>query len=178
METAPAPRANRSAAIHFAWGLLYPLYQVIGTARHEASHAAVAMLQGARITEMAVLPSHRPERGWLWGYVRFQGGQTDWAVSAAPYACDIIWFALFAWILVRFRRMPAWLWANCLILGILSPWLDIAYNFAKAYLGVKGDVYHLMSALGTLPVQAAFIFVLVAMGVCGWAVIRARGATR
>jgi hypothetical protein len=37
------------------WLLAYPLYQVIGTTRHEASHA-VAMEEGATIAQFVVLP--------------------------------------------------------------------------------------------------------------------------
>jgi hypothetical protein len=39
------------------WLLAYPLYQVIGTVRHEGSHALVALVEGAKIEQFVVLPS-------------------------------------------------------------------------------------------------------------------------
>jgi hypothetical protein len=33
------------------WILAYPIYQIIGTIRHEGSHALVALLEGARVTD-------------------------------------------------------------------------------------------------------------------------------
>ena len=51
------------------WLLAWPVYQLVGTARHELSHAVVAVWHGARITQIEVLPSFQPE-GFRWGYVR------------------------------------------------------------------------------------------------------------
>jgi hypothetical protein len=39
------------------WLLGYPIYQTLGTIRHEGSHALVAMLQGAHIIKFQAFPS-------------------------------------------------------------------------------------------------------------------------
>jgi hypothetical protein len=160
-------------ALHAGWALLYPLYQIIGTARHELSHAVTGVLQGGTLLDIRLLPMHDPVRGWFWGYARF-AGPTHWTVAAAPYATAIALFALGAWICSRFRGMPAWMWMNCFILGVLSPCFDIAYNLAKVYFRGNGDVYELMRALGPIRVQAIFLGALIAMGVGIGAMIRAR----
>ena len=48
------------------WLLAYPLYQVIGTFRHENSHALVAASQGATIDRLVILPSLQ-EGNWVLG---------------------------------------------------------------------------------------------------------------
>ena len=76
------------------WLLGWPIYQLVGTARHELSHALVAALQGARITKIEILPSFQPH-GFLWGYVEWTGGHTNALVTAAPYLCDFAMFLVF-----------------------------------------------------------------------------------
>ena len=71
------------------WILAYPLYQLIGTFRHEASHAVVAVMQGARITEFVIWPA----QGY-WGHVNWEGTTTI-AATAAPYICDLLTFLVF-----------------------------------------------------------------------------------
>jgi hypothetical protein len=52
------------------WLLALPIYRIIGTARHEGSHALVALLHGATITEFRILPFVHPDRGdWQTGQV-------------------------------------------------------------------------------------------------------------
>ena len=41
----------------FLWLLLYPVYQTIGTFRHEGSHALAAMAEGAEVTQFVFWPS-------------------------------------------------------------------------------------------------------------------------
>ena len=162
-------------AKHFAWLIAYPVYQIIGTARHELSHAAAAVPQGAHITQVQILPSHLAGRGWYWGYIRFTGGTNGWAVPAAPYLCDLITFALAAMIFRRFPGLPDWAKANLFILGILSPWLNMAYNYRKVFFGSNGgDVVELMCALEPVSVNLVFIAALIAMGAWAVAVFRTR----
>jgi hypothetical protein len=68
------------------WILAYPIYQIIGTIRHEGSHALVALLEGARVTEFVFWPSFT-KYGFYWGYVRITGS-TDWIFLAAHVAID------------------------------------------------------------------------------------------
>jgi len=54
------------------------------TARHEASHALVAWLEGAEISELRLLPGMHPELGFYFGYV-MHSGETTWLTTAAPF---------------------------------------------------------------------------------------------
>lgn len=57
------------------WLLLgYPIYQFLGTARHEWSHAAVAVMQGAHLSKVKLLSSIDPVRGLMVGYTSYIGG--------------------------------------------------------------------------------------------------------
>ena len=78
--------------IDLLWLLAYPLFQVLGTIRHEGSHVLAALLEGVNVTEFAFLPSIHPPNGFLWGYVSFQGN-TPWFTLAAPYLESIREFA-------------------------------------------------------------------------------------
>lgn len=75
------------------WTLAYPLYQTIGTIRHEGGHALVAWLQGAEIEEFVFIPRIRGDI-FYWGYVRWVGN-TNWLATAAPYFLDLLTFAIF-----------------------------------------------------------------------------------
>jgi hypothetical protein len=135
------------------WLLLYPLYQVVGTIRHEASHAGMALLEGARIREFVFLPSF--EDGLIvWGYVRCEG-PTTWLTTAAPYFVDLLTFAVFLVISLRVR-MPRWLWPNLVILGLLSPLLDSAYAYQNGFWRPGSDVGRLFRVLPPLAVHACF----------------------
>lgn len=52
------------------------------TARHEASHAVTALLDGAEIQEMRLLPGIHPDLGFYFGYVK-HSGDTTWLTDAA-----------------------------------------------------------------------------------------------
>ena len=49
------------------WGPAYPVYQIIGTIRHEGSHALAATAEGARVTNFVFWPSF-DLGGFQWGY--------------------------------------------------------------------------------------------------------------
>ena len=134
------------------WLLAYPLYQLIGSLRHEASHALVAVLQGARIQEFVSLPT-RSGPTFRWGYVSWSGS-TSWVATAAPYLCDLAAFALFLLICARWRLRRHWVWVNLLAIGLVSPLVNSAYNYLNGLRGC-GDVGRL---LGTLPWQVVHIY--------------------
>jgi len=137
------------------WLLAYPLYQVIGTARHEAAHALIAWTQGVQIERFVVFPQLRPSGGVLWGYVRLADGQTNWLTNAAPYFLDLLTFVVFFLILWLVRVNPRWLWLNLLVIGLVSPLFNSLYN----YLGLtraSNDVNKLLFALPDGCVHAYF----------------------
>jgi hypothetical protein len=140
------------------WLLGYPLYQIIGTARHEGSHALAAVLHGATLTHFVIWPSFVNER-LLWGYVEYTGSSDTWLIMAAPYLIDLLTFTVcFAWLWrVRFARRAVWL--NLVIIGLLSPLINSAYNYAGRF-SPGNDVARLLLMLPAGLVQGYFILTL------------------
>jgi hypothetical protein len=149
------------------WILAYPLYQLIGTFRHEASHALVAVLQGARIREFVFWPGSTGS-GFSWGYVSWSGC-TNWVATAAPYLCDLVVFVLFFAACTRLRFRRHWVWVNLVVVGMISPLANSAYNYATGLRGL-GDVAFLLQELPSPAVHSYFVVTLLAYaGALGWA---------
>ena len=142
-------------ASHLLWLFAYPVYQVVGTFRHEASHALAAVLQGARITDFVFLPSNHADLGFMWGYVRWIG-ETTWMVRAMPYFCDLLtflgFFIICMFVIFRWR----WIWLNLVILGLASPLINSAYNYLGG-LKSENDIGRLLIALTPWIVHTYFI---------------------
>jgi len=156
------------------WLLALPVYLVIGTARHELSHALVAAMQGARIFEIQVLPSIRPEGGFAFGCVNHSDVHLQWVVDAAPYLCDVLFFVIFFAICRLATRTPRWLWINCFIIGLLSPGINTAYNYSKLFWASRGDVNDLVSVFPSVLIHAVFLPALAVFAAGIWFVLRAR----
>jgi len=139
------------------WLLAYPLYQLIGSLRHEVSHAVVAVYQGARIQEFVFWPT-RSGPTFRWGYVSWSGS-TSWVATAAPYLCDLATFALFFVICVRWPLSRHWVWVNLVAIGLVSPLVNSAYNYLNGLLG-RGDVAQLLHQLPGAAVQTFFALTL------------------
>lgn len=123
--------------------LAYPIYQIIGTLRHEGCHAIVARSFGASILEFRFLP-HRRDGRWYWGYVKYEGSDLDRdqieVVKKAPYVLDIA--LVLAWFLVdRLREFESfhW-WAFATVMLLVSPVVDFVYNLFKALVWHRGDL--------------------------------------
>jgi len=127
------------------WIVVYPLYQLIGTFRHEASHALAAVLQGATLERFVFWPTWS-ESTFRWGYVGWSG-PTNRVTLAAPYLCDLATFAVFYLVCTRLRFRRHWVWVNLVAIGQISPLVNSAYNYLNGLRGC-GDVGRL---LGTLP---------------------------
>jgi hypothetical protein len=139
----------------FLWLLAYPVYQIVGTIRHEGSHALAAVLEGARLQQFVFLPSLSSSGRWLWGYVEYQGRVNGW-VTAAPYLVDLLTYAVFFGLCyaVLFRRR--WVWLNLVIFGLISPLINSAYNYLGGLSG-PNDVGQLLAILPNSPVHLYFI---------------------
>jgi hypothetical protein len=154
----------------FLWLLAFPLYLLIGTLRHEASHALVGWLEGAAITEFVFWPTtHRG--GLWWGYVRFDS-PTSWLTTAAPYVVDLLTFGLFFWLCIRYPFQRRWLWLNADIIGIISPLVNSAYNYQNAFRGA-GDIGRLLDVLPPTAVHAYMIGTIVLYAIGLWLVFKA-----
>jgi uncharacterized membrane protein len=139
------------------WLLAYPVYQIIGTMRHEGSHALAAMAEGAKVTEFVFWPSFH-NGGLFWGYVRLEGSRT-WFVTAAPYFCDLLTFFVALLIILVAKPKHRWLWLNILIIGMLSPFINSAYNYLRG-LSVLNDVGELLCVLNPIAVHLYFVLTL------------------
>jgi hypothetical protein len=144
------------------WILAYPLYQLIGSFRHEASHALAAVLQGATICEFVFWPTWS-ESGSNWGYVSWSGS-TNWVAIAAPYLCDLAAFAVFYLVCTRLRFKRHWVWVNLVAIGLVSPLVNSTYNYVNGLRG-RGDVGWLLLALPNPLVHAYFVITLLVYGV-------------
>jgi hypothetical protein len=141
------------------WLLGWPVYQLLGTARHELSHAAVAVCQGARIEQIAIVPSFQSD-GFLWGYVSWTGGRVTWLVAAAPYLVDFAFYLAVLFVCLTAFRLRRWLWLNLFILGLLSPFVDTAANYSKLFRRPAGDVNELASQFPPVLIHSLFLGVM------------------
>jgi len=139
------------------WILAYPLYQLIGTFRHEASHTLAAVLQGASLEEFVFWPTWAGS-SLRWGYVSWSG-PTNWVVTAAPYLCDLATFALFYLICTQWRFRRHWVWVNLVAIGLISPLVNSGYNYLNGLRG-GGDVAQLLQTLGGPTVHGYFVATL------------------
>lgn len=146
------------------WLLLFPLYLLIGTLRHELAHAAAAHLQGAEILKFTFWPSRNLDGTFYFGYVLWHG-ETNWVVNAAPYFFDTFTYALFFPLvfLVRFRNH--WLWINLVIIGLISPIVNSLYNYM-----LGSDVRKLLSALPDKAIHGYFLLGI-SLGLLGLAAV-------
>jgi hypothetical protein len=144
---------QRLARGDLLWLLAAPLYILIGTLRHELSHAIVALLLGARIEQFVFWPTWS-EGSFRWGYVVWYGREAL-VVTVGPYLCDLAMFALFFMICKRIRFRRHWVWVNLVIIGLISPLLNSAYNYVRGLMG-SGDVAKLLGQLPTSAVHAYF----------------------
>jgi hypothetical protein len=147
------------------WLLAYPLYQVIGTLRHELSHALVAWLEGATITEFKFIPT----QGY-WGYVRWSG-PTDWLTLAAPYFVDLLTFVIFFWLCTSIKFHRHWLWLNAVIIGMLSPLVNTAYNYSGFIRGTN-DIGRLLQVLPPFAVHAYMVLTILLYCIGLWWVFK------
>ncbi|MFP4346540.1 MAG: M50 family metallopeptidase [Anaerolineales bacterium] len=160
MATSPSealPRPLRT--VDGLWLLAYPIYQLLGTFRHESAHALVALLEGAAIAEFVFWPTFAEGGGIRWGYVRWQG-EVSWLSLAAPYVLDLLTFALGLWICRRSTFKRRWIWLNVVVLTVLSPLANSLYNYAGGLRNGTNDVGRLLRLLPDGPVHAYFIVTL------------------
>jgi len=145
------------------WILAYPLYQLIGTFRHEGSHALAAVLQGATLERFVFWPTWSGS-SFRWGYVSWSGA-TNWVAIAAPYLCDLATFVVFYLVCTRLCFKRHWVWVNLVAIGLISPLVNSAYNYVNGQRGC-GDVGRLPGPLPG-PVVHAYFAVTLALYVAG-----------
>jgi hypothetical protein len=105
------------------WLAGYPLYQLVGSLRHEAAHALAAIAYGGRVTEFVIVPT-----AGFFGYVRYAGAHSPF-ISAAPYLFDLLVFLPTFALCMTYPFRWRWLWIILVILGGISPLVNTAYNY-------------------------------------------------
>jgi hypothetical protein len=173
---AQAPSANETAICPFntkdwLWVLGLPIYILIGTARHEFSHALAATLEGAHVEKIRLIPTLKPGNHVLWGYVNWTG-TTTWISLAAPYFCDLATFLLGLWILNSRLRMPHWLSVQVFVIGVLSPAINSLYNYLAVLRNPSADVARILTVISPVWVAAWMVLSLSLYGVGILAVVR------
>ena len=156
------------------WLFLFPVYLLLGTIRHEGFHALAAVAEGAKIHQFVFWPSLGPGGEFYFGYVSWQG-TASWITTAAPYAGDLLTFLAGFLLLASIRIQHRGLWINILILTMLSPLLNSAYNYGGG-LRKMNDVGFLLHTLNPLAVHLYFAptMTLYAFGI--WYFVKKRGA--
>lgn len=139
------------------WLLATPLYVLVGTLRHELSHAIAALLLGAEIEKFVFWPTCS-QWGFRWGYVVWYGPPAS-RVTAAPYLCDVATFVVFFVICTRVRFRRHWVWVNLVVVGLISPLVNSAYNYVRGVMGT-GDVATLFGELPDPLIHAYFAVTL------------------
>ena len=117
--------------------LLYPVYQVLSTARHELAHALAARLSGLRVLEIRVIPCLRDGR-WYWGFVRWEG-TPNVHCHLAPYYVDLACLPFGVWLACDPPAWPFHAWAAAVVMLLVSPVVDTLYNVLKWRLAGRGD---------------------------------------
>jgi len=123
-------------AIHV---LLIPIYQIISTLRHEGAHALTAMAYGFPIITFKVLP-HRFEGNFYWGRVSWLPTDKDRSlIYMMPYIVNLLFIAVG----VLLTKLVEWssfhIYAVAMILLVISPAIDMVYNFGKYLFCRRGD---------------------------------------
>ena len=139
------------------WVLAYPLYQIIGTFRHEGAHALVAILEGREISKFVFWPSTYNGQ-FYWGYVVYEGA-TSLLSSAAPYILDLITFVFFLPLCALFLFKRKWIWINLIAIGLISPFANSLYNY-KGRLSSLNDVWKMFQDLPDMLVHGYFLITL------------------
>ncbi|HTK04773.1 MAG TPA: hypothetical protein VL500_04260 [Candidatus Eisenbacteria bacterium] len=162
--------AHRIRLRDAAWLFAFPAYQIIGTLRHEGSHALAVLLEGGKVERFVFWPTF--DRDFYWGYVQWSG-HADWLVSAAPYLADLLTFAVFYVICTKIRIRRHGPWVNLFVIGLLSPFINSAYRYASSFFR-DGDLTRVYAAVPAPCVHAYFIVTL-ALYVAGMARIQRSG---
>mgnify|MGYP001801899461 CR=1 FL=1 len=126
------------------------------TARHEASHALMAYLEGAEIKELQLIPGIHEELGFYFGYV-MHSGDTTWLTEAAPFFTDILLVIITSLLLLR---KPVKFYNAFLLFGFVSPIFDLVYNYQGGLWRKGTDVSDLLEMLPNITVNVSFFLTI------------------
>jgi len=122
---------------------LYPVYQIVSTARHELSHAFVVWMSGFDVTSIRIFP-FRESGVFYWGRVTWTRDEPDDMpvpkyIHAMPYYVNLLCVlgAYPAMVYVQWEHFIAF--AATLVMLFISPVVDTTYNVFKWLIYDKGD---------------------------------------
>lgn len=146
--------------------LVLPADYLFAVARHEGSHALVALAFGADIAEFHLWPPRGVNLSWITiGFRRVPASAAVPLQAAAPYVVAV---ALIAGSLRLAGRLPSGFWrANLLLAGVVFPCAEIATNVLAFWMGPNDFFY----ALGTQALVARLLVTAAAAAV-GLAALR------
>jgi len=116
------------------------------------------MAEGNKITKFVFWPGFY-KYGFSFGYVGIEGS-INWPIWAAPYLCDLLTFFIALLVILKAKPQNRWLWLNILIIGMLSPLINSAYNYCARLAGHFNDVGVLLVDLNPIAVHLYFVFTL------------------
>ena len=151
------------------WILAYPVYQILGTIRHEGSHAIAATIEGAHVTNFVIYPQTDLGR-FTWGYTEWNG-DTGWFTDAAPYLCDLLWFAGFFFLITRVAWKIHPIWLNLVVLGLISPLVNSFSQWMAGIFGSKETDVAKWLAAGPDAVIHLYFFITVTTYVLGLLIV-------
>lgn len=154
------------------WLLLFPVYLIIGTIRHEGCHALAAMVEGVEVHKFVFWPSIGPGGDFYFGYVSWDG-RPSWMTIAAPYVGDLLTFAVGFTLCAYTKIYRRWVWINLLILTVFSPLINSAYNY---FGGIRNgnDIGFLLQALNPIMIHTYFGLTLAGYTAGLWVCFRKR----
>lgn len=157
------------------WILAFPVYQIIGTLRHEGLHVLVAWLQGVEILKFVFWPSMLEGR-FTWGYVMWDGN-VSWLAIIAPYFGDLIFFIVFFFVCTKINFKRHWIWINLVIMGMISPFINTLWGYVRLMWSDKGDVIMLLNQLPDYLVHVYFIGTIILFLIGIFIVLRPKSKT-
>ncbi len=131
------------------------------TIRHEASHAAAALYQGAEIKTINLLPGIHAELGFYFGYVEHTGNVT-WLTASAPFLADILLLILGFILLWKITHENHW-FIYIVIFAIISPLADLIYAYQSGLWRKGTDVANLFQEIANWSVHLFFL-ILITLG--------------
>lgn len=128
----------------------YPVYQILGTIRHELAHVIAYRLSGYGIKEMRVFPFRDKDGEWYWGRVMPEtkpGARNNVHMHLAPYYACALSIAAFVAIyfnarecsLAEISRRDYNVILAITMSMLVSPLVDTAYNLYKCVRLGRGD---------------------------------------
>ena len=143
--------------------IIAPLFIYSIILRHEGLHALIAWFEGAQIKKIRLFPGYREDLGFFFGYVAYGEG-ASWVTTFAPFIGALV-SVLIAFLIAKKWNLKGLKRDIIIWFGILSPCVDLMYNYINSFLKPISDVAELMTIVNPFYIHIYFIF---SFGICFW----------